>query len=227
MAGQKILIVEDERNIVRLLQFNLEAEGYRVCAAYDGEAGLAALRKEKPDLVLLDLMLPKVDGYEFCRQARKDSSVPILMLTARKAEVDKLLGLELGADDYVTKPFGIREVLSRVKAILRRTSPTGDPGKLLRAGKLELDPARYEVRVAGKPATLSSKEFELLKVLLESDGRVLTREDILEKVWGYDRSLELDTRTVDQHVKRLREKLGAEAQRLVTVKNVGYRIKPG
>ena len=226
MPNEKILIVEDEKNIVKLLKYNLENEGFRVIAAFDGEAGLSMLRKERPDLVILDLMLPKLDGFQFCKSARQETQTPILILTAKKEEVDKLLGLELGADDYVTKPFGVREVISRIKAILRRTTTKEKVSPALRAGKLEIDLARYEVQVAGKAVSLSSKEFDFLKCLLQADGRVLTRDDILEKVWGYDRSMEIDTRTVDQHIKRLREKLGPEGVRIVTVKNVGYRFKP-
>ena len=221
----KILIVEDEKNIVKLLQYNLQKEGYQVVVAHDGETAVAAFRKERPDLVILDLMLPKIDGLQLCRMFRQESKTPILILTARKSEVDKVLGLELGADDYVTKPFGVREILSRIKAILRRTSPAETPGAMARAGTLEVDLERYETRVGGKPVALSSKEFEFLKCLLQANGRVLTRDDLLEKVWGYDRSMEIDTRTVDQHIKRLREKLSPENARIVTVKNVGYRLK--
>ncbi|HAH06432.1 MAG TPA: DNA-binding response regulator [Elusimicrobia bacterium] len=219
-----LLVVEDEKPLLKVLRYNLEKEGYRVVCAEDGEAGLAAFRREKPDLVLLDVMLPKLDGFEFCKAVRRDSRAPILMLTARKAEVDRVLGLELGADDYVTKPFSVRELLARVKAILRRTSE-GRSAAPVRAGGLEVDLERYEVRVRGKEAALSAKEFELLRCLLKADGRALTREQILEQVWGYDESMDIDTRTVDQHVARLRDKLGPEAERLVTVKNVGYRLK--
>ncbi|MBI5884009.1 MAG: response regulator transcription factor [Elusimicrobia bacterium] len=225
MAGARVLIVEDERALVKVLKFNLEREGYSVASAGDGLAGLAAFQADKPDLVILDLMLPKLDGFEFCKAVRKTSRTPILMLTARKEEVDRVLGLELGADDYVTKPFSVREVLARVKAILRRSrGPAGTEGAL-RAGSLEVDLERYEVKVAGKLAALSTKEFELLRCLLSAEGKALSRDEILEKVWGYDRALEIDTRTVDQHVARLRDKLGSEARRVVTVKNVGYRLK--
>ena len=226
MAKEKILIVEDEKPLVKILKYNFEKEGYRVLAEGDGEAGLAAFRKEKPDLIVLDLMLPKVDGFEFCRTVRKDSATPILMLTAKKEEVDRVLGLELGADDYVTKPFSVREVLARVKGILRRASEKGGGSSTPeRLGELLVDLERYEVSVKGKPVALSPKEFEFLKCLLQAQGRALTRDQLLEKVWGYDRSMEIDTRTIDQHVKRLREKLGAESARLVTVKNIGYRLK--
>ncbi len=227
MAQEKVLVVEDDKNLVKLVKYNLEKEGYRVVAAADGEAGLAALRKERPDLVVLDAMLPKLDGFEFLKIIRRETRVPVLMLTARKEEMDRVLGLELGADDYVTKPFGVRELLARVKALLRRAAPADAtaPGGLLKAGGVELDPERYEVRVRGKALTLTTKEFEFLKLLLSAGGRALTRDQLLEKVWGYDRSMEIDTRTIDQHVARLREKLGPEGAIVATVKNVGYRIK--
>lgn len=223
--AQKILIVEDEKNLVKVLRYNLEKEGYRVVEAGDGQAGLDLFNKEKPDLVILDLMLPQVDGLEFCRMARRTTATPILILTAKKEEMDRVIGLEMGADDYVTKPFGVREVLARVKAILRRGVPLAAASSVIRAGVLEVDFDRYEVRRSGKSLALSPKEFEFLKHLIRADGRVLTRDQILEKVWGYDQSLEIDTNTVDQHIARLRAKLGAEAGRLVTVKNVGYRFK--
>jgi len=226
VAQEKILVIEDDKDIVRLLKYNLEKEGYRVVAVTDGEAGFAAVRKERPDLLILDVMIPKLDGFELVKLVRKESRVPVLMLTARKEEVDRVLGLELGADDYVTKPFGVRELLARVKALLRRAGPAEASASVLRAGGIELDVERYEVRVRGKDVQLTSKEFEFLKVLLQAGGRALSRDQILEKVWGYDRSMEIDTRTVDQHVARLREKLGPESARVATVKNVGYRIKP-
>ena len=226
MAQEKILVVEDDKDIVRLLKYNLEKEGYRVIAAADGEAGLGAVRKDRPDLLILDVMVPKLDGFELLKIARRETRAPVLMLTARKEEVDRVLGLELGADDYVTKPFGVRELLARVKALLRRAAPAEAAASLLRAGGIEMDVERYEVRVRGKDVQLTSKEFEFLKILLQSGGRALSRDQILEKVWGYDRSMEIDTRTVDQHVARLRDKLGPEAARVATVKNVGYRIKP-
>ena len=224
MAKEKILIVEDEKDLVKILKYNLEKDGYRVVVAGDGEAGLSALRKEKPGLVILDIMLPKLDGFEFCKIARTETKVPILMLTAKTDEVDRVLGLELGADDYVTKPYSVREVMARVKAILRRVSGE-EPKAFVRAGDLEVDLERYVAKVAGAPITLSSKEFEFLKCLLAANGRVLTRDQLLERVWGYDEGLQIDTRTVDQHIARLREKLGSESGRIVTVKNVGYLIK--
>ena len=224
MPEAKILVVEDEKALVKVLKYNLEKAGYQVVTAHDGEAGLACFQEEKPDLVILDVMLPKKDGFEFCKTVRQTSRTPILMLTARKDELDRVLGLELGADDYVTKPFSVREVLARVKAILRRAGEK-PAARVVRAGALEVDLERYETKVKGKAVTLSPKEFEFLKCLLKADGRALSRDELLEKVWGYDRSMEIDTNTVDQHIARLRGKLGAEAERIVTVKNVGYRIR--
>jgi DNA-binding response OmpR family regulator len=224
MAEPKILIVEDEKSLVKALKYNLEKEGYRVAAAADGEAGLAAFAKDRPDLVIVDVMLPKLDGFEFVKRIRRDAQTPILMLTARKEEVDRVLGLELGADDYVTKPFSLRELAARVKAILKRGAPR-PPAGAIRAGSLELDLERYEVRVRGKAVSLSPKEFEFLRCLAVEDGRAVTRDALFEKVWGFDKSMEIDSNTIDQHIARLRAKLGAEAARIVTVKNVGYRLK--
>jgi DNA-binding response OmpR family regulator len=225
MTKGRILIVEDEKDIARLLKYNLEKEGYQTFTAFDGEAGLALARKEKPDLLLLDLMLPKMDGMTVCRTLRQESKVPILMLTAKKEEIDKILGLELGADDYVTKPFSVRELLARVKTILRRSQSGETPSAAGRYGDLQFDPERFTVSVKGKAVSLSSKEFDFLKILIEAKGKALTRDQLLERVWGYDQSMEIDTRTIDQHITRLRDKLGPEAKRIVTVKNVGYRFE--
>jgi two-component system alkaline phosphatase synthesis response regulator PhoP len=220
----KVLVVEDEKALVKALKYNLEKAGYEVVTAYDGETGLACFWEARPDLVILDIMLPKRDGFEFCKNVRASSRTPILMLTARKDEVDRVLGLELGADDYVTKPYSVREVLARVKAILRRAAEKPE-FRVVRAGGLEVDFDRYETKVNGKAVSLSHKEFEFLKCLLQARSRVLAREELLKQVWGYDEAAELDTNTVDQHVARLRAKLGPEAERIVTVKNVGYRFR--
>ena len=225
MSNEKILIVEDEKDLVKILKYNLEKNGFRVAAAHDGEAGLTQFRKEKPDLVVLDIMLPKLDGFEFCKTVRHESKVPILMLTAKTDEVDRVLGLEIGADDYVTKPYSVREVIARIKAILRRVSGAHEEKTSFRAGELEIDLERYIVTVKKEPVTISSKEFEFLKCMVLAKGKVLTRDQLLEKIWGYDNSLEIDTRTIDQHIARLRDKLGAESARIITVKNVGYRLK--
>ncbi len=222
--ASRIVIIEDEKDIVRLLKYNLEKEGYSTLSAHDGEAGLELARKEKPDLILLDLMLPKLDGMQVCRRLRQESQVPIIMLTAKKEEIDRIIGLELGADDYVTKPFSVRELLARIKTILRRSKAPSEPEKTFKAGALEVDFARYTVSVKGKPVNLSSKEFEFLKILIQAGGKALTRDQLLEEVWGHDPSFEIDTRTIDQHIARLRDKLGAETKRVITVKNVGYRF---
>jgi two-component system alkaline phosphatase synthesis response regulator PhoP len=218
-------LVEDDRAIAKVLRYALEKEGHTVETAEDGEAGIAAFRRSKPRLLLLDLMLPKIDGLEVCRLIRReDPGIPILMLTAKSTEIDKIVGLEMGADDYVTKPFSVREVVTRVKALLRRASG-GDGGRTTRtAGDLEIDTERYELFLKKKPVALTGKEFDMLRVLWDAGGKALTRDALLERVWGLDRSTEIDTRTVDQHVARLRAKLGSERDRLLTVKNVGYRF---
>jgi DNA-binding response OmpR family regulator len=220
----RILIIEDEKDIVRLLKYNLEKEGHTTVAAYDGESGLNLARQEKPDFIILDLMLPKLDGMQVCRAIRAEMSVPIIMLTAKKEEIDRIVGLELGADDYVTKPFSVRELLARIKSILRRTKSATKEEAVFQAGTLTIDFHRYTVQIKGKPVALSSKEFEFLKILAQANGKALTRDQLLEKVWGHDPSMEIDTRTIDQHIARLRDKLGPEAQRVITVKNVGYRF---
>ncbi|MBI4396452.1 MAG: response regulator transcription factor [Elusimicrobia bacterium] len=221
----KVLVVEDDRDIQRLLRYNLEKEGYGVASASNGEEAVAVYRREQPALLVLDLMLPKVSGLEVCRMIRsEDKHVPILMLTAKSTEVDKIVGLEMGADDYVTKPFSVREVLTRIKTLLRRAGQDDGPSHPMAAGHLHMDPEKYELRLGGKPVDLTSKEFELLKILWAARGKALTREDILERVWGYEKAADIDTRTVDQHVARLRNKLGPEKKRIATVKNVGYRF---
>jgi two-component system alkaline phosphatase synthesis response regulator PhoP len=220
----RILVIEDEKDIVRLLKYNLEKEGHIVLSAYDGAAGLDLAKKEKPDLIILDLMLPKLDGMEVCREIRKESQTPIIMLTAKKEELDRILGLELGADDYVTKPFSVRELMARVKTVMRRTRPGIKEDQLFTAGQLQVDFSRYTVMVKGKPTALSSKEFEFLKILIQANGKALTRDQLLEQVWGHDPAFDIDTRTIDQHIARLRDKLGPESKRVITVKNVGYRF---
>jgi DNA-binding response OmpR family regulator len=221
----RILVIEDQKDLQQLLKYNFEKESHHVLLAGDGEAGLALARREKPDLVILDLMLPKLDGMTVCRTLRQESQVPIVMLTAKKEEVDRVLGLELGADDYVTKPFSVRELLARVKTILRRSQGgEGPPAPAARYGALTIDFERYTVTVKGKPVPLSTKEFEFLKTLVQAAGRALHRDQLLEKVWGHEPSLEIDTRTIDQHIARLRDKLGSEAKRIITVKSIGYRF---
>ncbi|HLD56078.1 MAG TPA: response regulator [Candidatus Omnitrophota bacterium] len=212
--------------MVELVKYNLEQEGYRVLTASRGDSGLDQARKNKPGLIILDLMLPELDGIEICKilkQNEKTAQIPIIMLTAKSQEADKVLGLELGADDYITKPFSPRELAARVKVVLRRLKEK-PKDKVFKAGSLELDSAKHIVTLKGKSVDMTSKEYDLLKALLEANGRVLTRELLLDQVWGYDESLNIETRTVDMHIGQLRKKLKTESERLVTVKNVGYRF---
>jgi two-component system response regulator VicR len=224
--GAKILIVDDEHNIVDILKANLEREGYQTLAAYDGAQALEMGLNQKPDLILLDCMLPKIDGFDVCRKLRQQTNVPILMLTAKSEEIDKVLGLELGADDYITKPFSVREVLARVKAQLRRVSLTdleGDHQKVLTFGDLEIDQEAYEVRRRGEVIELTLREFELVRFLAQNAGQVFSREALLEKVWGYEYFG--DVRTVDVTVRRTREKLEPDQHNyryILTKRGVGY-----
>ena len=219
-----ILLVDDEEAVRKVLTFPLERDGYNVVQASDGEEALARFGDQPVDLVVLDIMLPKLDGLEVCKQLRSRSSVPIIMLTARDDELDKVVGLELGADDYITKPFSPKELVARVRAVLRRTRQREAP-RVLAAGQLALDPMRHMVTVGGRPVVLTPKEFDLLRVLLESAGRVLSREHLLSRVWGYARADLIESRTVDVHVRRLRAKLGDEGRRIATLKGVGYRFE--
>ncbi len=224
---QTILLVDDEQNIVELARMYLEREGYRVIAAGDGEMALRLIEQETPDLVVLDLMLPRVDGWEVCKRTRARSDVPILMLTARDEDVDKIVGLELGADDYMTKPFNPRELIARIKAILRRTggSPReGIDGQPIRIGNVLIDPARREVLIGSSLIDLRAKEFDLLYTLAEHRGIVLSREQLLSLVWGYD--FYGQTRTVDVHVAHLRARLEAAGGSPVieTVWGIGYKL---
>ncbi len=221
-----ILVIEDEAPIVEILKFNLTKSGYRVLAAYDGEEGFKLAISEKPDLILLDVMLPKMDGFEVCKKIREKHSTPIIMLTARDEEVDKVLGLELGADDYCTKPFSVRELMARVKANIRRTSadaPQGDGGDVITFQNLSINPSRYEVKKNDAVIDLTLREFELLKFLAQQSGQIFTRETLLEKVWGYEYFG--DVRTVDVTVRRLREKVEdnpASPNFIMTKRGVGY-----
>jgi len=223
----KILIVEDEKDIARMVDYNLKKEGYKTIMLHDGSFAALTAAKERPDLILLDLMLPGLDGLDVCRRLKMSavtSSIPIIMLTAKSEESDKILGLGLGADDYVTKPFSVKELLARVQAVLRRTVSKPAAADTYKAGALELDLSKVEVRVKGAVVELTSKEFELLKALALSSGKVLSREDLLSKAWGMDAALEIETRTVDVHVGTLRKKLKSEGKRIITVKNYGYRF---
>jgi len=224
MTGERILVVDDESHIVDLVRLYLERDGFRVESASDGAQGLRLALELRPALIILDLMLPEVDGLEVCRRVRADSDVPIVMLTAREEDVDKIVGLELGADDYLTKPFNPRELLARVKAILRRTEGgSRSEGKALHVGDVTVDPARREVTVAGQPVALRAKEFDLLQAFAEHKGLVLTREQLLSRVWGYD--FYGETRTVDVHVAHLRKRLaGSSGVHIETVTGVGYKL---
>jgi two-component system, OmpR family, alkaline phosphatase synthesis response regulator PhoP len=225
---EKILIVEDDKDIIKMLEYNLKKEGFRVTTAHDGEDALDLALRQFPDLILLDLMLPGMDGLEVCKSLKngnKTSSIPIIMLTAKSQESDKVVGLELGADDYITKPFSPRELIARIKAVLRRASEKEKLPEIFQAGDLRIDFAKISVNVKDKPVELTSKEFELLKTLLKAKGRVLSRDYLLDTIWGYDHALEIQTRTVDVHVRTLRKKLKWQARMIVTVKNYGYRFE--
>jgi two-component system phosphate regulon response regulator PhoB len=225
MAEQRIYVVEDEPDIAEVLQFNLEKAGFAVEILRRGDAALDAIRRHPPDLLVLDLMLPGLDGLELTRLLKRDSAtsrVPLVMLTAKGEEVDRIVGLELGADDYIAKPFSPREVVLRIKAVLRRQAGE-ETGDLLEAGGLRLDASAHRVEARGREVALTATEFRLLKVLLERQGRVQTRSRLLSDVWGY--AEDVDSRTVDTHVRRLRRKLGPEADRIETVIGVGYRLR--
>jgi len=223
--AQTVLVVEDESSIASFVALYLKNAGYSVRTAATGAEGLAQVESERPDLIVLDLMLPDVDGIEVCRRIRKDSDVPILMLTARDEDVDKIIGLEVGADDYLTKPFNPGELVARVKSVLRRANPERRElqSASLQHGELKIDAGRREVTVAGEEIQLAPKEFDLLWELLDHRGLVLTRDQLLERVWGY--TFAGDTRTVDVHVRQLRRKLG-DASPIVTVWGVGYKVAP-
>lgn len=222
----RILVVEDEPDIVEVLQYNLGREGFAVEASSRGDEALESIRRRPPDLVVLDLMLPGTDGLEVLRTLRRDQatrSLPVLLLTARGEEIDRVVGLELGADDYVTKPFSPREVTLRIKAILRRGEAEEEESERIEIGDLVLDVGGHRALVAGEPVPLTATEFRLLRILMERPGRVQTRDRLLSEAWGY--AEDVDSRTVDTHVRRLRRKLGAAADRIETVVGVGYRLK--
>lgn len=225
--NEKILLVEDEKTLAKALKFNLEKEGFRVEVAFDGEEALNAMSGEEPDLVILDLMLPKIDGYEVCRSIRRSSDVPIIMLTARDEDIDKILGLELGADDYMTKPFNTRELLARIKAILRRTVQQAAAARsFIKVGDLQIDVIKHKVTVKGREVALTSREYNLLSLLASNPGKVYSREELLEEIWGDDYSG--DVRTVDVHIRHLREKIEefpAEPNIILTVWGAGYKFR--
>ncbi|MFA4843641.1 MAG: response regulator [Candidatus Margulisiibacteriota bacterium] len=222
----EILIIEDERDIVETLEYNLKKEGYRVAKAYDGISGLKMAESKIPSLILLDLMLPGLSGLDICRKLKKDdrtAGIPIIMLTAKGTETDKVVGLEVGADDYLTKPFSIKELIARIKVILRRYEKKPAAASVaLKLKDLEIDTERHEVKANGKLVELTAKEFQLLFYLASNPGHVYSREQLLDTVWGIEVAIE--TRTVDVHVRRLREKLGRAGKHIVTLRGVGYKF---
>ena len=225
MAG-KILIVEDDKNILKLLRYNLEKAGFTCFTTITGEDAFNILSDEAIDLVILDIMLPTIDGLEVCKRIKQDSSfshIPIIMLTAKGEEVDKVVGFELGADDYIVKPFSPRELVLRIKAILKRSVPKQATQDILSSGNVKIDTPRHKVSVDNKTIELAPMEFRLLSVLIGRKGRVQSRDVLLEDVWGI--SADVTTRTVDTHVKRLRQRLGKAGKRLETVRGIGYRFK--
>lgn len=224
----KILIIEDEKDIVRMLEYNLKKEGYTVISSRTGAGAPELAASENPSIILLDLMLPVMDGLEICRaikQNPKTSRIPVIIVTAKSKEPDKVVGLELGADDYVTKPFSPRELVARIKAVLRRTGAKEPQSDLIEAGDITIDLAKVSVSVKGRQIELAAKEFELLKALVRARGRVLSRDHLLDTIWGFDRASEIQTRTVDVHIRTLRKKLKSAARYIVTVKNYGYRFE--
>jgi DNA-binding response OmpR family regulator len=222
----KILIVDDEKDLVESIEYNLKKEGFSASKAYDGQAGLKSAREKLPDLIILDLMLPEISGTDVCKILKKEertANIPIIMLTAKTSQIDKIIGLEIGADDYLTKPFDMRELLARIKAILKRSgAPEKPAAPIFKFPDLEVDIARHEVKAMGRTVDLTAKEFALLRYLIENKERVCTRETLLDTVWGIDVAIE--TRTVDAHIKKLREKLGKAGKHLLTLRGVGYKF---
>jgi DNA-binding response OmpR family regulator len=226
MATTRILIIDDEQDVIDLLSLHLRKAGYALSTATEGATGLRLAREESPALIILDLMLPKMPGLEICKVLKTDAAtrnIPVLMLTAKAEEIDRIVGLEFGADDYVTKPFSPRELVLRVNAILRRGKNDGAEEKNLTIGSITLDPSRHRVDVAGRSVRLTSVEFKLLSMLMRRQGRVQERDRLLNEVWGYESVI--DTRTVDTHVRRLRKKLGKAANTIETVRGFGYRMR--
>ena len=223
---KKILIIEDEEDMVTGLKFNLEARDYDVITAFDGEAGYQKAIEEQPDLVILDLMLPKLNGYEVCKRLKKEiPELPIIMLTAKSQEAEIVTGLELGADDYITKPFGVLELLARIKALFRRIKSGSEIPEVHRFGNLEINFKKYEARKRGKPINLSAREFELLKRFIEREGEIVSRNELLNQVWGYNSFP--NTRTIDAHISKLRHKIEdnpEEPKLIVTIHGIGYKF---
>ncbi|HTO07351.1 MAG TPA: response regulator [Myxococcota bacterium] len=221
----RVLVVDDEPDLLELVRVNLASSGYAVETAASGTDALAALRRAPPDVMVLDLMLPDISGTELCARVRADqrlTGLPIIMLTAKSEEIDRVVGLELGADDYVTKPFSPRELALRVRAVLRRRAPAGEDARVFEHGELRVDPDSHRASVSGREITLTAKEFQLLVALMGRPGRVMTRERLLDEVWGSD--ITVTSRTIDTHLKRLREKLGVAGDLIETVRGVGYRF---
>ena len=228
MTNRSVLVVEDEENLVEALRYNLEHEGYRVFTALDGGSGLETARTSLPDLVILDVMLPNLDGLEVCRILRRETDVPILMLTAKGEEIDRVVGLEIGADDYVTKPFSMRELMARVRAMLRRPrrTATGQMAEPLCSGSLTVDVEAHQAKLNGQDLRLKPREFDLLALFMRNPGRAFTRDQVLEQLWGHDYIG--DVRTVDVHVRWLREKIEADPStpaRIITIRGHGYRFE--
>ena len=229
----KVLVVEDDSTLLGVIKYNLVKEGYAAITAADGVQAIEAARKEHPDLLILDIMLPKLDGLEVCRILRRESNIPIIMLTAKSEEIDKVVGLEIGADDYMTKPFSVKELMARVKALLRRaemaqrhSAATGEQSPVIREGELQIDVERHAVSLSGAAIDLTPKEFDLLVFMMRNKKRVMSRDYLLEKVWGYD--FAGDTRTVDVHIRWLRQKIEkdpADPHLLITVRGVGYKFE--
>lgn len=222
---KEILIIDDEKDIVDAIEYNLKTEGYKALKAYDGQVGIKISKDKMPALIILDLMLPLVSGIEVCKALKNDpqtKNIPIIMLTAKGSETDRVLGLELGADDYIIKPFSMRELLARIKAILKRYKKETVEKSMMKFPDLEIDEEKHVVKVLGKPIGLTAKEFALLKFLAENEGRVFGRDRLLDSVWGIDVAIE--TRTIDVHMRRLREKLGKAGKHLHTLRGVGYKF---
>ena len=224
-ANKRILVADDEPDVLNLVSLNLKSAGFTVLQAEDGNSALQQARESLPSLIVLDLMLPEMSGLEVCKVLKKDqqtAQMQIVMLTAKAEEIDRIVGLELGADDYITKPFSPRELLLRIKSVLRRVNAAGEPSDQLTLGDIQVDRSRYEVLVKGKPIEFTATEFKLLALLIERRGRVQSRDVLLNDVWGYESVI--DTRTVDTHIRRLREKLGKTADCIETIRGFGYRI---
>lgn len=226
----KILVVDDEEHIVELIKYNLESNGYNIITASDGKEAYEIAIREKPNLILLDIMLPVLGGIEVCKKLKEDKNtehIPIIMLTAKSEEIDKVLGLEIGADDYITKPFGIRELIARIKAVLRRSNSkvaeVEEKLEVIELGDIIIDTDKHEVSVDNKIIELTFKEFQLLKVLAKNKGKVLSRNYLLDKIWGYD--FYGETRTVDVHIRHLRKKLNCDNGLIETIRGVGYKIR--